>query len=110
MFKIEICYPYCEEKDVFFDVDYYRNKHMPWAKELLGGSEIILDYSVEKGMAMGEQMKPAYLCKGIFTVENLPAFFEKMMAAAAEFGQDLPNFTNLPQFGALPVTSVYEVL
>lgn len=109
MFKVEICYPWCEEKDVFFDIDYYKNKHMPWAKELLGGSEIILDYSVEKGMAMGE-MKPAYICKGILCVEKLPLFFEKMMAAADEFGQDLENFTNLPQFGALPVTSVYEVL
>lgn len=109
MYKIEICYPYSEEKEAFFNIDYYREKHMPWAVELLGGREIILKTSIEKGIVMGD-MKPAYICKGIFYVDDLSVFFEKMMSAAEQFGQDLQNFTNLPQYGALPVTCVYEAL
>lgn len=104
MFRIELCYPYSDKEDAFFNVDYYQNTHMPWAKGLLGGDAVIKSTSIEKGVPMGEGMNPAYICKGIICVEDLQAFFGNMMAASAEFMGDVPNFTNV----GMPALQVYE--
>lgn len=94
MYRIEISYPYFAEEDKFFNTDYYQNKHMPWAKELLGGEDIIKDTAVEIGIPMGDD-RPEYVCKGVLYVEDLGAFFGKMMAAGEQFQADLPNITNM---------------
>lgn len=106
MFRVELCYPCSDDKDAFFNVDYYKNTHMPWAKGLLGGDEIIKDTSIEMGVPMGEGMKPAYICKGVIFVEDLQVFFGKMMAASGEFMGDVPNFTNV----GMPSVQVYQVV
>lgn len=94
MYRIEISYPYHAEENKFFHTDYYKNKHMPWAKELLGGDAVIRDTAVEIGVPMGED-KPEYVCKGVLYVEDLMAFFKRMMQASAEFQADIPNFTDM---------------
>lgn len=104
MYRIEICYPYSKEDGAFFNTDYYQNTHIPWAKELLGGDEIIKDVTVEIGIPMGEEA-PEYGCKGILYVEDLGGFFGRMAEAAPKFQADLPNFTNILP----PRTFIYQV-
>lgn len=105
MYRIEICYPNSKEEGAFFKTDYYKDTHMPWAKQLLGGDAIIKSASVEAGVPMGEDA-PEYVCKGVLCVEDLGGFMMLMMKAGEEFQKDLPNFTNMLP----PRVLVYQVL
>lgn len=105
MYRIEIDYPLVEGEDKFFDTGYYRFRHMPWAKELLGGDAVIRDTAVEACVPSGGEVRES-ICRGVLYVEDLDTFFENMARSGAEFQADLPNFTNMLP----PAVRVYEIL
>ena len=61
MIKVSVMYP--NGPDARFDDDYYRDRHMPMVKELMGDS--LMYYTIDKGMAGGAPASNApYIAMG----------------------------------------------
>jgi uncharacterized protein (TIGR02118 family) len=91
--KVSVYYPNTEGKR--FDVEYYRDKHMPLADKLLKPYGLI-ETGIEKGIAGGEPNQPApYICIGYMTWESVDDFQEGFGVHAPELFADVPNFTNI---------------
>lgn len=102
MIKVSVMYPY--QKDARFDFDYYRDKHMPLLKELMGAA--CLKYSVEKGLGGATPgTPPTYLGLCHFYCESLETFQQAFGPHAAVLNGDIPNYTDL-----VPVIQISEVL
>jgi len=102
MIKVSVMYPY--QEGARFDFDYYRDKHMPLLKELLGAA--CLRYSVEKGLAGGTPgTPPTYLGQCHVYCESVETFGAAFAEHAAVLNGDIPNYTDL-----VPVIQISEVL
>jgi uncharacterized protein (TIGR02118 family) len=104
MIKISILYP--NNKNVRFDMDYYVEKHMPLAIELLSAHPGFKGVSVERGLGgavPGTGATYVAMCHFLFdSAENFSAAFAPN---AAQLQGDIPNYTN-----AEPVVQVSEVV
>ncbi len=102
MIKLSVMYP--NQQGARFDHTYYREKHMPRIKALLGSS--CLFYTVDKGLAgggSGERATYVGMCHIYFdSVESLQRAFGPH---AQEIMADVPNYTDLS-----PVTQISEVV
>ena len=102
MIKVSVMYPY--QNGARFDFDYYRDKHMPLLKELMGAA--CLKYSVEKGLAGGAPgTPPTYLGLCHFYCDTLESFTKAFGPHADVLNGDIPNYTDL-----VPVIQISEVL
>ena len=102
MIKVSVMYPY--QENARFDFAYYRDKHMPLLKELMGAA--CLKYSVEKGLAGGlPDTPPTYLGLCHFYCESLEVFQASFGPHADVLNGDIPNYTDL-----VPVIQISEVL
>jgi uncharacterized protein (TIGR02118 family) len=92
MVKLSVLYP--RQDGGTFDMNYYREKHVPLARRLLAGS--LTGLTVDEGVADAPYV---VMCHLHF------ATLEAMQAALAEhepaLGGDIPNYTN--------VTPVFQV-
>jgi len=102
LIKLSVMYPHTP--GARFDHDYYRDKHMPLLKSLMG--DVCLYYTIDKGLAGGAAGSPppyVAMCHAFF--ESLPA----LQAALGEHGRqimaDIPNYTDLA-----PVMQFSEVV
>lgn len=102
MIKVSVMYP--NTPGARFDHAYYRDKHMPMVKRLLG--EACLYYTVDKGLAGGAPGSPATY------VGMCHLFFDSVEAFQAAFGPhagpimaDIPNYTDLE-----PAIQISEVV
>ena len=99
MIRVSIMYP--NQNGNTFDMEYYRNIHMPTAQRLLGATE----FSIDQGIGGGAPGSAApYLAIGYLLFESLDAFQKTIASHAAELMADIPNYTN-----ASPVIQISEV-
>lgn len=102
MIKLSVMYP--NRQGARFDHLYYRDKHMPRVKELLGAA--CLFYTIDQGLAGAGPDEPAPY------VGMCHVYFDSIVSFQAAFGPcvpeimaDVPNYTDLP-----PVTQISEVV
>jgi uncharacterized protein (TIGR02118 family) len=86
-----------------FDGDYYRDKHMPMVKELVGPACKGIGYSA--GIAGGTPDSPAtYIATGSVYFDSLEAFQASFPPHAPQIMADIPNYTDIE-----PVIEIDEV-
>ena len=97
MVRLAIVYPHGTR----FDMDYYINRHMAGAHQLLGPYGLVrveVDRPLEQG---------PFVCIGYFYFETLDGLQRGMQARSAELIADVPNYTDVtPQ---LQIGEIVEV-
>jgi uncharacterized protein (TIGR02118 family) len=102
MIKVSVMYP--NTPAARFDLEYYRDKHMPLVKARLG--EACKYYTVDKGLAGGEPGAPArYVAMGHIFSDSIEAFQAGFGPHAKEIMADIPNYTD-----QTPVFQISEVV
>jgi uncharacterized protein (TIGR02118 family) len=92
MIKVSVMYP--NTPGARFDHAYYRDKHMPLVKGLMGDS--CLYYTVDKGLAGGAPGAPApYVAMCHLFCDTVEAFQAGFGPHAEEIMADIPNYTDL---------------
>jgi uncharacterized protein (TIGR02118 family) len=100
--KVSILYPNGEGKT--FDMDYYCNKHVPMAAQLLG--DAVLGATVENGLGGGTpESKPTYVAMGNLYFDSVDSFQNSFGPHSERIMGDLPNFTNIN-----PIIQISEVM
>jgi uncharacterized protein (TIGR02118 family) len=101
MTKVTILYPNGEGKT--FDVDYYKNKHMPMVAGFLG--ENLEFYEIDKGIAgRAPTDKPPYLAVGYFYIKDVAEYNNAIGQNREVIINDIKNYTNIQ-----PVIQISEV-
>jgi len=94
MVKISILYP--NSPGARFGFDYYIERHMPRAIELLSAHSGFRAVSVERGIGGTEPgSPPAYIATCVFTFDRVDSFLSAFMPDAAELQADIPNYTDI---------------
>ena len=102
MIKVSVMYPYAA--GARFDHTYYRERHMPMMKQLLGAA--CLYYTVDKGIAGGAPgTDPLYVAKCDFVCTSFEAFQAARGPHAQEIRGDIANYTDIQ-----PVLQISEVV
>jgi uncharacterized protein (TIGR02118 family) len=92
MIKLSAFYPNGEGKT--FDMDYYRDKHIPMVAALLG--DACKAASVETGLAgLGEDKRPPYAACGHLYFDSMADLQNSFGANIEQIVEDVPNFTNI---------------
>jgi uncharacterized protein (TIGR02118 family) len=91
MIKVSVMYP--SGPDTTFDVDYYKNVHLPMIEEALGDTLKGLELNI--GLAGRAPGEPApYAAIAHLTFDSLESFQNSFGPHAARFAADIPNYTN----------------
>ena len=102
MIKVSVMYPYAA--GARFDHAYYRERHMPMMKQLLGAA--CLYYTVDKGIAGGAPgTDPVYVAKCDFVCTSVEAFQAARGLHVQEIKGDVANYTDIQ-----PVLQISEVV
>ena len=92
MIKVTVFYP--NSDGARFDMDYYRERHMPMVQERLGAA--CKGIAVEQGLAGATPgSRPQFIAMGHIYFESLEAFEASFGTHAREFVADIPNYTNV---------------
>jgi uncharacterized protein (TIGR02118 family) len=92
MICVSVLYTNAEGKR--FDHDYYAEKHMPLALQLLKANGMTR-YEIDRGLGGGAPgSPPAYLCIGRLYFETLGGFEEGLAKHGPELLADVPNYTD----------------
>ena len=86
MIRVAIMYPNAAGSR--FDVDYYRNTHLPLARRLLGSALLGIELDVAAG-------KAPYHAIGYLIFDSMAGFQAAFAKAQAELGADVPNYTDV---------------
>lgn len=102
LIKVTILYPNGAGKT--FDMDYYRESHMPMVEDLLG--ESMKFYRIDKGLASGRPDEPTpFSAVGYLYFDELSDYEESFGPVADKILSDIPNYTNIQ-----PVVLISEVV
>ena len=102
MIKVSVMYP--NTPSARFDHAYYRDKHMPMVKRLMGDS--CKYYTVDKGLAGGTPGAPAtYVGMCHLICESVETFQAGFGPHVKEIMGDIPNYTD-----QTPVVQISEVV
>jgi uncharacterized protein (TIGR02118 family) len=102
MIKVSVMYP--NGPDAQFDAAYYRDRHMPMVKKLMG--DYCKYYTVDKAISAGApEANTPYIAMGHLFCDSLDAFQAGFGPHAEQIMADIPNYTNLT-----PVIQMSEVL
>ena len=102
MIKVSVMYPYAE--GARFDHAYYRDRHMPMVKALLGSA--CAYYTIEKGLSgRAPNTPPAFVAMCSFVCASAEAYLTAMQAHRAEVLADLANYTDIT-----PVMQISEIV
>ena len=102
MIKVSVMYP--NGPEARFDDAYYRERHMPMVKRLMG--ETCKYYTVERALAGGTvDANAPYIAMGHLFCESLDAFQAGFGPHTKEIMGDIPNYTNQK-----PVVQISEIL
>ncbi|RZL94278.1 MAG: EthD family reductase [Variovorax sp.] len=102
MIKVSVMYP--NTPGARFDHDYYRDKHMPLLKRLMG--DACKSYTIDKGLAGGAPGEPpTYIASCHVFSESVEAFQAGFGPHAKEILGDIANYTDLK-----PVMQISEVV
>jgi uncharacterized protein (TIGR02118 family) len=96
MVKLIVLYP--RQEGSTFDMAYYRERHLPMCRQLLG--DVLKGITVEQGVKADPFPAPyEVVCQLLF--ESLDAMGPALNANLAALSGDIPNYTN--------VTPVFQV-
>lgn len=99
MIRVSVSYPRTAGKK--FDLEYYKNHHMPLVKKRLTPIKVEIDAGVPN-----HQGEPSpYVAVGYMTFETMEQLVTKYGAAAQELHSDIPNYTDIE-----PVIQLSEVI
>jgi uncharacterized protein (TIGR02118 family) len=102
MVKISVMYP--SKPGARFDMDYYRDKHMPLVKARMG--DALQYYTVDQGLAGGAPgSPPIYAAAGHLHCDSVEAFQAAFGPHTKEIMGDIPNYTDIQ-----PVIQISEVV
>jgi uncharacterized protein (TIGR02118 family) len=102
MIKVSVMYP--NGSDAVFDEAYYRDRHMPMVKNLMG--EHCKYYTVDRAMSGGSPESNApYIAMGHLFCDSVDAFQAGFGPHTKAIMADIPNYTN-----QTPVIQISEVL
>ncbi len=89
--KVSVLYPAGEGKT--FDMEYYKNTHIPLAVELLGSA--LLGTNIDAGLGGGAPGSPApFLAIGHLYFASMEQFGQAFGPIAPQLIADIPNYTN----------------
>lgn len=102
MIKVTILYPNDEGKT--FNMEYYKDKHMPMLQELMG--ESLKHIEIDKGIggAMPNDAIP-YLAIGYLYFDQLSDYQSSFGPNAEKIIGDIPNYTNIQ-----PIVQISQVV
>jgi uncharacterized protein (TIGR02118 family) len=101
MIKVSVLYPNSE--GATFDMDYYRQRHIPMVREKFGTT--CMGVSFEEGVAGGiPGSPPAYRIMGHLLFDSVESFQATFAPHAQAIMGDIPNFTNVQ-----PVVQISEI-
>lgn len=101
MIKVSVMYP--NGPDAHFDEAYYRDRHMPMVKKLMG--DHCKYYTVDRAVAGAPQANAPYIAMGHLFCDSIDAFQAGFGPHSTEIMADIPNYTNQK-----PVIQMSEVL
>jgi uncharacterized protein (TIGR02118 family) len=102
MIKVSVMYP--NTPGARFDHAYYRDRHMPLVKSLMGKS--CKSYTVDKGIAGGSPDAPAtYIAMCHLFCDSVEEFQAGFGPHAKQILADIPNYTDQK-----PVIQISEVV
>lgn len=102
MIKVSVMYP--NGPDARFDEAYYRDRHMPMVKRLMG--DYCKHYTIDKAIGTGvPAANTPYIAMGHLFCESVDAFQAGFGPHTKEIMDDIPNYT-----GQTPVIQMSEVL
>lgn len=91
MIKVSVMYP--NGPDIHFDEAYYRDRHMPMVKELMG--EHCKSYTIDRAFPSDTAQKDApYIAMGHLFCESVEAFQAGFGPHTEVIMGDIPNYTN----------------
>jgi uncharacterized protein (TIGR02118 family) len=100
--RVSVMYPNAEGAK--FDIIYYRDKHMPMVKRLMG--DYCRHYSVDKGLSGGTPGEAApYIAMAHIFCDSVEAFQAGFGPHTAEIMGDVANYTNLT-----PMIQISEIV
>jgi uncharacterized protein (TIGR02118 family) len=101
MIKVSIMYP--NGPETTFDVDYYKNSHLPMIAESLGDALKGMEFNVGIGGRAPGELAP-YVAIGHLLFDSVEAFQSSFGIHAAKFSADVPNYTNVK--GELQISEI----
>jgi uncharacterized protein (TIGR02118 family) len=102
MIKVSVMYP--NGPDARFDEAYYRDRHMPMVKKLMG--DFCKYYTVDRAISPGSSEPNApFIAMGHLFCDSVDAFQAGFGPHSEEIMADIPNYTN-----QAPVIQISEVL
>jgi uncharacterized protein (TIGR02118 family) len=102
MIKVSVMYP--NTPGARFDHTYYRDKHMPMVKALMGGA--CRYYTVDKGLEGGAPgTPPTYIGMCHIFCDSVETFQKGFGPHTAEIMADIPKYTDLT-----PILQISEVV
>ena len=103
MIKVSVFYP--NNDGTTFDMDYYRNSHMPMVRENLG--EACKESAIEGGLGGGgPDSPPIYIAMGHLYFDSVEDFESSFGPHAEAIMGDIPNYTNVEP--VIQVSQVYS--
>mgnify|MGYP000058013009 FL=1 len=101
MIKVSVMYPNGPETK--FDVDYYKNSHLPMIAESLGDALKGMEFNVGIGGRVPGEMAP-YVAIGHLLFDSVEAFKDSFAPHAEKFSADIPNYSNV--VGELQISGI----
>jgi uncharacterized protein (TIGR02118 family) len=101
MIKVSVMYP--NGPDARFDEAYYRDRHMPMVKSLMG--EALHYYTVDRAMSGDAGANAPYIAMGHLFCDSVDTFQAGFGPHTDQIMADIPNYTNQK-----PVIQISEVL
>jgi uncharacterized protein (TIGR02118 family) len=101
MIKVSVLYPNGPETQ--FDVDYYKNSHLPIIAQALGDALKGMELNVGLGGRAPGELAP-YVAIVHLTFDSVESFNASFGPHAATFAADVPNYTNVK--GELQISEI----
>lgn len=99
MIRVSVFYPRSSGKK--FDLEYYKNHHMPLVKEKLMPVKVEID----AGIPNNQNQPSHYIAIGHMTFETMDQLVAGYAAVAQELHADIPNYTDIE-----PVIQLSEII
>ena len=101
MIKVTALYPYSEGKR--FDIDYYRNSHIPMVKKAMGDACRGISGDVGVG-GRSPGSPPPFVAMAHMLFDSMESFRATFGPIGAELSKDAPNYTDIS-----PLMQISEV-
>ena len=92
MIKVSVMYP--NTVDIKFDIDYYKNTHLPMITAALGDALKGMEFALGIGGRVPGEKAPYFAIVDL-KFDSVAAFQASFGPHAATFAADVPNYTNI---------------